>query len=67
VSGIADIEDAHGPITGLVNAAGVFGKMPPLRACAWTIGIAKSTSICAARSWSHAASAYEWRNGAARA
>jgi NAD(P)-dependent dehydrogenase (short-subunit alcohol dehydrogenase family) len=27
VSGIADIEDAHGPITGLVNAAGVFGKM----------------------------------------
>jgi NAD(P)-dependent dehydrogenase (short-subunit alcohol dehydrogenase family) len=45
VSGIADIEDAHGPITGLVNAAGVFGKMPPLRACAWTIGIAKSTSM----------------------
>ena len=27
VSGIADIEAAHGPITGLVNAAGVFGKM----------------------------------------
>jgi NAD(P)-dependent dehydrogenase (short-subunit alcohol dehydrogenase family) len=27
VSGIADIETAHGPITGLVNAAGVFGKM----------------------------------------
>ncbi|HVQ69856.1 MAG TPA: SDR family NAD(P)-dependent oxidoreductase, partial [Bradyrhizobium sp.] len=27
VSGIADIEDTHGPITGLVNAAGVFGKM----------------------------------------
>jgi NAD(P)-dependent dehydrogenase (short-subunit alcohol dehydrogenase family) len=27
VSGIADIESAHGPITGLVNAAGVFGKM----------------------------------------
>jgi NAD(P)-dependent dehydrogenase (short-subunit alcohol dehydrogenase family) len=25
VSGIADIEAAHGPITGLVNAAGVFG------------------------------------------
>jgi NAD(P)-dependent dehydrogenase (short-subunit alcohol dehydrogenase family) len=29
VSGIADIETAHGPITGLVNAAGVFGKMHP--------------------------------------
>jgi NAD(P)-dependent dehydrogenase (short-subunit alcohol dehydrogenase family) len=27
VRGIADIEAAHGPITGLVNAAGVFGKM----------------------------------------
>src|SRR4030088_1679439 len=27
VSGIADIEAVHGPITGLVNAAGVFGKM----------------------------------------
>jgi NAD(P)-dependent dehydrogenase (short-subunit alcohol dehydrogenase family) len=27
VSGIADIEAAHGSITGLVNAAGVFGKM----------------------------------------
>jgi len=27
VNGIADIEAAHGPITGLVNAAGVFGKM----------------------------------------
>lgn len=27
VAGIADIEKAHGPITGLVNAAGVFGKM----------------------------------------
>jgi NAD(P)-dependent dehydrogenase (short-subunit alcohol dehydrogenase family) len=29
VSGIAAIEAAHGPITGLVNAAGVFGKMHP--------------------------------------
>jgi NAD(P)-dependent dehydrogenase (short-subunit alcohol dehydrogenase family) len=29
VGGIADIETAHGPITGLVNAAGVFGKMHP--------------------------------------
>jgi NAD(P)-dependent dehydrogenase (short-subunit alcohol dehydrogenase family) len=27
IGGIADIETAHGPITGLVNAAGVFGKM----------------------------------------
>ncbi len=27
MSGIADIETAHGPITGLVNAAGVFGNM----------------------------------------
>jgi NAD(P)-dependent dehydrogenase (short-subunit alcohol dehydrogenase family) len=27
VSGIADIETVHGPISGLVNAAGVFGKM----------------------------------------
>src|SRR5258708_29631500 len=27
VAGIADVEAAHGPITGLVNAAGVFGKM----------------------------------------
>src|SRR6202022_4671774 len=27
ISGIADIETAHGPIIGLVNAAGVFGKM----------------------------------------
>jgi NAD(P)-dependent dehydrogenase (short-subunit alcohol dehydrogenase family) len=26
-SGVASIEAAHGPITGLVNAAGVFGKM----------------------------------------
>ena len=30
VNGIADIEAAHGPITGLVNAAGVFGKMHPI-------------------------------------
>src|SRR4029078_6619330 len=30
VSGIADIEAAHGPITGLVNAAGVFRKMDPI-------------------------------------
>src|SRR5204862_5295784 len=30
VSGIVDIESAHGPITGLVNAAGVFGKMHPI-------------------------------------
>src|ERR1700761_6496013 len=29
-AGIADIETAHGPITGLVNAAGVFGKMHAL-------------------------------------
>jgi NAD(P)-dependent dehydrogenase (short-subunit alcohol dehydrogenase family) len=27
IAGIADIEAAHGPVTGLVNAAGVFGKM----------------------------------------
>ena len=27
VSGIAAIEAAHGPMTGLVNAAGIFGKM----------------------------------------
>jgi NAD(P)-dependent dehydrogenase (short-subunit alcohol dehydrogenase family) len=27
VSGVAAIEAAHGPISGLVNAAGVFGKM----------------------------------------
>ncbi len=27
VNGVADIEAAHGSITGLVNAAGVFGKM----------------------------------------
>jgi NAD(P)-dependent dehydrogenase (short-subunit alcohol dehydrogenase family) len=27
VAGIADIEKAHGPVTGLVNAAGIFGKM----------------------------------------
>src|SRR5262249_21404774 len=26
-AGVADIEAAHGPITGLVNAAGIFGKM----------------------------------------
>src|SRR4051812_28550273 len=30
VAGIADIEKAHGPITGLVNAAGIFGKMHTL-------------------------------------
>jgi NAD(P)-dependent dehydrogenase (short-subunit alcohol dehydrogenase family) len=30
VAGVADIESAHGPITGLVNAAGVFGKMHPV-------------------------------------
>jgi NAD(P)-dependent dehydrogenase (short-subunit alcohol dehydrogenase family) len=30
MAGIADIEAAHGPITGLVNAAGVFGKMHSL-------------------------------------
>src|SRR3954468_7994862 len=30
VNGIADIEAAHGPISGLVNAAGVFGKMHPV-------------------------------------
>src|SRR3954471_1052366 len=27
VTGIAAIEAAHGPISGLVNAAGIFGKM----------------------------------------
>jgi NAD(P)-dependent dehydrogenase (short-subunit alcohol dehydrogenase family) len=30
VGGIAAIEAAHGPISGLVNAAGVFGKMHPV-------------------------------------
>jgi len=30
VAGVADIEKAHGPISGLVNAAGIFGKMHPL-------------------------------------
>jgi NAD(P)-dependent dehydrogenase (short-subunit alcohol dehydrogenase family) len=30
VSGVADIEKAHGPISGLVNAAGIFGKMHTL-------------------------------------
>jgi NAD(P)-dependent dehydrogenase (short-subunit alcohol dehydrogenase family) len=30
MAGISDIEAAHGPITGLVNAAGVFGKMHPI-------------------------------------
>lgn len=30
VAGIADIEKAHGPITGLVNAAGVYGKLHTL-------------------------------------
>lgn len=30
VVGIAAIEKTHGPITGLVNAAGIFGKMHPV-------------------------------------
>ncbi len=30
VNGIAAIEAAHGPISGLVNAAGIFGKMHPV-------------------------------------
>ena len=30
ISGVATIEAAHGPIVGLVNAAGIFGKMTPL-------------------------------------
>src|SRR5262249_60347636 len=30
MSGIAAIEAAHGPIAGLVNAAGIFGKMHPV-------------------------------------
>jgi NAD(P)-dependent dehydrogenase (short-subunit alcohol dehydrogenase family) len=30
VSGIAAIEAAHGPISGVVNAAGIFGKMHPV-------------------------------------
>jgi NAD(P)-dependent dehydrogenase (short-subunit alcohol dehydrogenase family) len=30
IGGIADIETAHGPITALVNAAGIFGKMHPV-------------------------------------
>ncbi len=30
ISGVAAIEAAHGPIVGLVNAAGIFGKMTPL-------------------------------------
>src|SRR5213080_2183519 len=30
VTGVADIEKAHGPISGLVNAAGIFGKMHTL-------------------------------------
>ena len=30
VAGVTDIEKAHGPISGLVNAAGIFGKMHTL-------------------------------------
>src|ERR1700753_755489 len=30
LTGIAAIEAAHGPISGLVNAAGIFGKMHPV-------------------------------------
>ena len=30
VAGVADIEAAYGPIAGLVNAAGIFGKMHPV-------------------------------------
>ena len=30
IRGVAAIEAAHGPIVGLVNAAGIFGKMTPL-------------------------------------
>ena len=30
VNGIAAIETTHGPISGLVNAAGIFGKMHPV-------------------------------------
>ena len=30
VAGVADIEKAHGPVSGLVNAAGIFGKMHTL-------------------------------------
>ena len=30
IAGIADLEAAHGPITALVNAAGIFGKMHPV-------------------------------------
>jgi len=30
VNGIAAIESAHGPISGLVNAAGIFGRMHPV-------------------------------------
>ena len=31
VSGVAAIEAAHGAISGLVNAAGIFGKMHPVK------------------------------------
>ncbi|MBR1040650.1 SDR family NAD(P)-dependent oxidoreductase [Bradyrhizobium viridifuturi] len=30
VNGIAEIEARHGPMAGLVNAAGIFGKMHPV-------------------------------------
>ena len=30
LTGVAAIEDAYGPISGLVNAAGIFGKMHPV-------------------------------------
>ena len=46
----AAIEDRNGPITGLVNAAGILGKMHRRTGLRWQTGIEKLRSISGAHS-----------------
>ena len=57
VSGIADIEAAHGPIRGWSTPPASSARCTRSSGCEWINGTARSISICAARFWSPVASA----------
>jgi len=63
VSGIADIETRHGPIAGLVNAAGIFGKMHPVERVRMENWDREINIDLRALFWWRAASASGWPNG----
>jgi NAD(P)-dependent dehydrogenase (short-subunit alcohol dehydrogenase family) len=62
VAGVADIEKAHGPISGLVNAAGIFGKMHTLEKVRMEQWDREVNIDSAVPSWWRAASACEWHS-----